>query len=188
MSDDLLIRARAGDSDAFSELIAAHERRIYSIALRICGNPDDAMDAVQEALIRLFKSLRDFKGQSSFATWAYRVVTNACLDELRRRKSRNTVSLEAMIDIGAPLPTTNEGPESEALRSERLSHIAHAMNKLPHDLKVAIVLRDVQGFSYDEIASMLDTNLGTVKSRISRGRDKLREYLSQAELFPKGKV
>ena len=181
---DLIKRARTGNGDAFEQLMAVHERRKYAVSLRMCGNREDAQDCLQEAMIRIFKALPGFKYQSAFGTWAYRITMNTCLDELRRRKSRAGVSLDALLDNGWSPSDPSEVPEDHAVRSEQRRTLEAAIASLHEDMRAAIVLRDVQGFSYEEIAKILDTNIGTIKSRISRGREKLRDdLLKNPELF-----
>lgn len=180
----LISNAVAGDSAAFSELMSLHERRMYAVALRICSNREDAQDCLQDAMLRIYRSLGSFKGQSSFSTWVYRITMNTCLDELRRRKSRNATSLDNLLDNGWSPSDGENAPEKNALASEQRRTIDRAIAALPEDMRSAVVLRDIQGFSYDEIAEMLEANIGTIKSRISRGREKLRLILREnAELF-----
>lgn len=182
--DKLISRAAAGDGAAFSELMTMHEKRMYAVALRMCANREDAQDCLQDAMLRVYRSIGGFKGQSSFSTWVYRITMNTCLDELRRRKTRSASSLDTMLE-GGWSPTDGEnGPEKQAVASEQRRVLNRAIADLPEDMRSAIVLRDVQGFSYEEIAEMLEVNIGTIKSRISRGREKLRQILREnAELF-----
>lgn len=183
--DDRLVEAALdGDARAFEELMEKHESKMYAVALRMCQNREDAQDCLQDAMLRVYKALPSFKGQSSFSTWAYRITMNTCLDELRRKKVRQASSLDQMLDLGwAPVDEMNS-TERHADNQELKRNLSRAIQTLPEEMRAAVVLRDVQGFSYDEIASMLSTNVGTVKSRISRGREKLREILSKdAELF-----
>ena len=181
---DLVKRARSGDERAFEQLMEAHESRMYAVSLRMCGNREDAQDCLQEAMLRIYKAMSSFKSQSSFATWAYRITMNTCLDELRRRKVRTSASLDAMLETGWAPSDETDTPEHHALRSEQRRALEKAITDLPDDMRAAIVLRDVQGFSYEDIARILETNAGTIKSRISRGREKLRDYLTaQPELF-----
>ena len=185
MDEERLIeRAVRGDAQAFNELMTAHERRVYAVCFRMCGNREDAQDCMQEAMIRIYRAISGFKGQSSFATWVYRVAMNTCLDELRRRKNRPNTSLDGLLDAGWSPSDTGDTPEQHTLRTEKRRKIEAYILELPADMRAAVVLRDVQGLSYDEIASALNTNVGTVKSRISRGREKLREKIVAAgELF-----
>ena len=180
----LIQRASDGDASAFNTLMGMHERRMYAVALRMCGNPEDAQDCLQEAMLRIYRAINGFKAQSSFSTWVYRVTMNTCLDELRRRKNKPNTSLDGLLDAGWSPADSRDTPEQHAVRAEARASIQRFIQELPEDMRAAIVLRDVQGLSYDAIAEALDTNVGTIKSRISRGREKLREKIqAQAELF-----
>lgn len=182
----LIELAGRGDAQAFNELMSSQERRMYAVALRMFGNREDAEDCMQDAMIRIFRAIGTFKAQSSFSTWVYRITMNTCLDELRRRKNKPSTSLDGLLDAGWSPSDGRDGPEQHAVRSEVRRQLGAFINELPEDMRAAIVLRDVQGLSYDDIALALDTNVGTVKSRISRGREKLREKIQgQSELFEK---
>ena len=186
---ELIKQAGRGDQDAFERLLSAQEGRMYAVALRMCGNREDAQDCVQEAMIRIYRAISSFKGQSSFATWVYRITMNSCLDELRRRKTRTSTSLDAMLENGFAPSDEDDTPERHSLQAEQKRMLERAIADLPEDMRAAIVLRDIQGCSYDEIAQALDTNVGTIKSRISRGRERLRGVLSrQPELFGRHSV
>ena len=176
------IRKRVGT--AFSQLMAQHESRMYAVTLRMCANREDAQDCLQDAMLRIYRAISGFKGQSAFSTWVYRITMNTCLDELRRRKSRNASSLDNMLENGWSPADEEDVPERHAIASEQRRVIDKAIAQLPEDMRAAVVLRDIQGFSYEEIADMLGANIGTVKSRISRGRERLRSILREnAELF-----
>lgn len=180
----LILRASGGDASAFNTLMEAHERRMYAVALRMCNNREDAQDCLQEAMLRIYKSIGSFKGQSSFSTWAYRITMNTCLDELRKKKNKQNTSLDSLLDVGWSPTDGRNAPEETAIQSEVRATLHHAIQELPEDMRSAIVLRDIQGLAYDEIAQALDVNVGTVKSRISRGREKLRAKLKNiGELF-----
>lgn len=182
--NQLIQRATRGDAEAFNALLGAHERRMYAVALRICGNAEDAQDCLQEAMLRIFRSIGSFKAQSSFSTWVYRITMNTCLDELRRRKSRPSASLDGLVDAGWSPVDAGESPEQHALRSEARASLEQCIRELPEDMRAVVVLRDIHGYAYDEIAEALDVNVGTVKSRISRARERLREKISsRPELF-----
>ena len=173
-----------GDMRAFELLMEKHESKMYAVALRMCKNREDAQDCLQDAMLRIYKALPSFKGQSSFSTWAYRITMNTCLDDLRRKKVRQAQSLDQMLEIGWSPVDENNSTERHFENSELKRNLSKAIQTLPEEMRAAVVLRDVQGFSYEEIASILSTNVGTVKSRISRGREKLREILSRnQELF-----
>lgn len=185
----LIERATSGDPAAFNRLMEMHEKRMYAVALRMFGNREDAQDSLQEAMLRVYRSIGGFKGQSSFGTWVYRITMNTCLDEIRRKKNKQSASLDNMLDQGwAP---TDEGasPEKRVMQQEMRKSIAQSIQELPEDMRSAIIMRDVHGYSYEEIADTLNVNVGTIKSRISRGREKLREKLSNfSELFGAGRV
>jgi len=181
--------ARSGDLEAFNELIRRYQDRLYSVAYRIMGDHDSAADAVQEALIAAFRGIRNFRG-GSFLAWLLRIVTNACYDELRRRRRRPQASLEALfvVDQGPEaeqmLPPV-EGPEFYAERRELADLIHRAIQSLPADQRAVLVLADVEGYSYEEIAEILRVPLGTVKSRLSRARMRVRDFLlAHRELLP----
>lgn len=176
-------RARDGDLDAFNALVDLHQRAVYNLCLRMLGNPQAAEDATQEAFVSAYRALRSFRG-TQFRPWLMRIAANACTDEMRRRGRRPSVSLEA------PPPGSEEpmdppdaapGPEAEALRGEQRRAIQAALLTLPRDQRLAVVLCDVQGYAYEEIAAVMSTSVGTVKSRIARGREKLRRVLGKLE-------
>ena len=185
----LIQRAAAGEAAAFNTLMGMHERRMYAVALRMCGNPEDAQDCLQEAMLRIFRSISGFKAQSSFSTWVYRITMNTCLDELRRRKNRPNTSLDGLYEEGWSPMDPGASPERRAVQRDMRRQLQIYIQELPEDMRAAIVLRDIQGYSYEEIAGMLDANVGTIKSRISRGREKLREKISaRPELFDRSDV
>ena len=183
--DNFLIKqAIRGDAYAFEQLMRRHESRMYSVAIRMCGNREDAQDCVQDAMLRIYRALDRFKGQSSFSTWVYRITMNTCLDELRRRKVRASTSLDTLLESGWSPTDETDTPERHAIDSERRRALEKAIGSLPEDMRSAIVLREMQGLSYEEISDVLSVNVGTIKSRISRGREKLREKISaRPELF-----
>ncbi|MEG0767391.1 MAG: sigma-70 family RNA polymerase sigma factor [Clostridia bacterium] len=188
--DELWIqRARKGDADAFDSLLMPYETRIYAICLRMMGNREDAMDCAQETMLRVFRSLTDYRGQSAFPTWIYRIATNICLDTLRRRKVRSTSSLDAMLEDGFTPADTAPMPEQTQEVQERRAILERGIASLPDDMRAALVLRDIQGLSYEEVSSILQINMNTVKSRINRAREKLRTLLLQTpELFDRSCV
>jgi RNA polymerase sigma-70 factor (ECF subfamily) len=182
---DCIRRAQAGDLDAFNALVDTHQRVAYNLCLRMLGNPAAAEDATQDAFLSAFRNIASFRG-GSFRPWLMRIASNACTDELRRRHRRPAISLDA------PAPGTEErldvadsaaGPENEALRSELQAVVQAALLRLPADQRMAVILCDIQGFQYEEIAEAMRTSVGTVKSRIARGREKLRRELGSRELM-----
>lgn len=185
----LLSRAQRGDPDAFERLITPYEKRVYALALRMMGNAEDARDAAQDAMVRLWRALPDYRERASLSTWIYKITTSACLDALRKRRVRAQESLEAMMEDGFA-PTSGVDEPSEALlRRARAEQVREGMQRLPDDLRAALILRDVQGERYEDVAQTLGLNVGTVKSRIHRAREKLCEFLTQSpELFGAGRV
>lgn len=180
----LIEKASGGDPSAFNRLMQQHERRMYGVALRMCANREDAQDCLQEAMLRVYRAISGFKGQSSFSTWVYRITMNTCLDELRKKKNKQNTSLDNLLDQGWAPSDGQNLPEKQAMLKETRRQINDAIQQLPEDMRAAVVLRDIHGLAYDEIANVLNANVGTIKSRISRGREKLREKLSKnTELF-----
>jgi RNA polymerase sigma-70 factor (ECF subfamily) len=185
----LIQSARKGDLDSFNTLVLTYQHQVYNLAYRIMGDQAAAEDAAQETFISAYKNLKSFRG-GSFKSWLLRIVTNACYDDLRRRKRRPAVSLDDLMNDqdgeGSFDPAADdESPEDAAQRHELVELIQLGITTLPEDQRVTLVLSDIQGLSYEEIAEITRTNLGTVKSRLSRGRTKLREYLqAHGELLP----
>ena len=180
-TDELALKkAQRGDPDAFEKLIRPYESRMYAVAMRMMKSEEDARDVCQDALIRIYRALPNFKGNSAVSTWIHRIVTNLCLDELRRR-ANVTASLESMAEVGEQLVSREESPEARSERAEMRTNLEHAIRRLPDAQRTVIVMRDIEGFSYEEIATMLSLNLNTVKSRISRARGQLRVWLEDAE-------
>ncbi len=182
MTEELVRRARQGDTEAFEALLTAHEKRVYGMALRMTGNREDAADVTQEVFLTVWRTLPSFRGESRFSSWLYRLTANACIDHLRREKRRRTVPLtreedgeEQILDIPDPAP----GPQEEAERAERRAALRRAVAQLPEDQRAALLLRESGGLSYAEIAQTLGVPEGTVKSRIARARLQLREILSR---------
>ena len=185
----LLERSKAGDVAAFEMLIEAYQKKIFNLAFRMMGNYDDANDLAQEALIRIYKSISNFKEQSSLSTWIYRITTNVCLDEIRKKKNRKVLSLDEEIhvddgDMQRQIMSDDPLPDELMEKEELRQIIGSAIDSLPEDQKLVITLRDLQGLSYDEIARVLDCPSGTVKSRINRARFALKNVLiSKRELL-----
>lgn len=180
---DHLRRALDGDLDAFNGLVDLHQRAVYNLCFRMLGSGVAAEDATQDAFLSAYRNIRAFKG-TSFRPWLMRIASNACVDELRRRGRRPAVSLDAPLpgrddplDVADPAP----GPETEALRREQQDIVQAALLRLPADQRLAVVMCDMQGFAYEEIAEAMRTSVGTVKSRIARGREKLRRELGPRE-------
>ena len=185
--ETLIARARDGDFDAFNELILTYQNLAYSIAYRTLQESESAADAVQESLIKAFRSLETFRG-GNFRAWLSRIVTNTCYDTLRSWQRKPTESLDDLpveADYSVQLIDHSESPHQHAERSELNALLESGINKLPDDQRMVVVLCDVHGFSYEEISEMTGVAMGTVKSRLSRARLKLRDILQQQpELLP----
>jgi RNA polymerase sigma-70 factor (ECF subfamily) len=183
----LIASAQKGDVRAFNQLVMLYQSMTYNLAYRILSDPDAAADATQDAFVSAFKAMRKFRG-GSFKAWILRIVTNACYDQLRVKQRRPTDSLDDLPveqDHVAHLRDPSEQPDEFVERQQLGEVIQAGIMSLPPDQRVIVVLSDVQGLSYQEIAEVADLSLGTVKSRLSRARAKLRDYLlDQGELLP----
>jgi len=186
--DELLVRkAQKGDTEAFEMLVSKYEKKIYNISFRMLSDRDEAADAAQDVFIKVFRSLKNFKGESLFSTWLYRITSNVCLDILRKRKS-NVVSFDAEFvqddgEVKFEPPSTDPGVEEEYEQSELKKLVSDAVNELPETHRAMIVMRDFEDLSYSDIARILDCPEGTIKSRISRARSALKSLLiSKREL------
>jgi RNA polymerase sigma factor (sigma-70 family) len=180
--------AQRGDVESFNELVRLFEGRVYNLCYRMLGDADSAADAAQDAFLSAFRNLRSFRG-GSFRSWILRIATNACYDVLRARKRRPSVSLDIEADDesdSSPLQIadTAESPDDFAQRRELAAAIQAGLTVLPDEQRIVLILSDIQGLAYDEIAQITNSNLGTVKSRLSRGRARLREVLKAGELLP----
>lgn len=183
----LIGRAREGELDAFNLLIDAYERPVYNLCLRMLSSVQAAEDAAQEAFISAFRSLASFRG-GSFRSWLFRIASNACYDEMRRQRARPVRSLDTPAADDRPqmdFPSDAHSLDEHVQNVELREALRDALMELPPDQRLVIVLRDVQGMDYDEIAEVTNTNLGTVKSRINRARSRLRTALqTRSELLP----
>ena len=180
---NIIEQVLAGDNDAFGQLVELYQGKVYNLALRMCGNPDDAFDLAQESFFRAWRGLAGFQQESAFSTWLFRLTSNVCLDWLRAKKRRPTVSLtsveegdeEAQIDV----PDPAKGPEELVIAAEDRAALAKAMNELPVEYREILTLRAINDLSYTEISEILKLPEGTVKSRLSRARLALRNKLLQ---------
>ncbi|MCU0316905.1 MAG: sigma-70 family RNA polymerase sigma factor [Fimbriimonadaceae bacterium] len=189
LDDAVLIRqAQGGDRAAFDNLVRKYESRAYQYAFRLTRNSDVASDIVADAFVRVFSALNNFRGQSAFGTWLYRIITNCYLDLKKKDKSRYLVSLEGQTDSGQEverqIPDVRPGPDLEAEKSAREEVVQKALDQMPEYQRAMLVMYHVEMLSYEEIAEALDLPIGTVKSRLNRARLALRELLSSdQELF-----
>ncbi|MCB8927756.1 MAG: sigma-70 family RNA polymerase sigma factor [Ardenticatenaceae bacterium] len=186
--EKLIAQAKKGDVQAYNGLVLHYQQVVYNVAYRIMGDPQSAEDAAQEAFISAYKALNKFQG-GNFKAWLLRITTNGCYDELRRRKRRPQSSLERITDDNqesfAFLRDPAIGPEKRQQQMELIEAIEDCLQGLPDDQRVTAVLCDVEGYDYNAIADMTEVSLGTVKSRVSRARSKLRDCLQGfRELLP----
>jgi RNA polymerase sigma-70 factor (ECF subfamily) len=189
--------ARRGDLDAFNWLVLRYQNRVYSLCYRMLSDPDEAADATQETFLSAYKAMPRFKGDQ-FRTWLLRIATNACLDMLRSRKRRPTQPIDSWgnpedgEESGEPLPIPDldpdVNPEASTLRAETVAAIQAGLDMLPDDQRMTLVLVDVQGLSYEEAAEVTGANLGTVKSRMNRGRARMRDFLRERGVVPSGEL
>ncbi|MCD6290612.1 MAG: sigma-70 family RNA polymerase sigma factor [Anaerolineae bacterium] len=189
MDEEAVIRAaQGGQLSAFNQLVMWYQGLAYNVAYRILGDPDAAADATQDSFLKAYRSLKSFRG-GAFKSWLLRIVTNTCYDRLRAQKRRPTSSLDDLTidpEHATQLTYEGEGPEEHMLRWELSDLIQEGIRRLPEDQRTTLVLADIEGLSYQEIAEITGVQLGTVKSRLSRGRARLRDYLlERQELLPK---
>ncbi len=190
MDEQAFIRAaQKGDTAAFNQLVRAYQVLVYRTAYRVLGDGSAAEDATQDAFISAFKHVKSYRG-GSFKAWLMRIVTNACYDQLRVKQRRPTASLDALLlDPDEPAPGLDraapDSPQDAAERQELNSAIQKGLETLPADQRITLVLVDIEGFSYEQVAESTGANVGTVKSRLSRARAHLRDFLvAQEELVP----
>lgn len=182
---ELIKRSQKGDLDSFNRLVEAYQGYIYNLTLRMLGRRDAAEDATQEAFISAYRNMGKFRG-GSFKMWLYRIASNVCHDQWRKAKKEASISLdELVLNSERSLTNGRESPEEYALRRELGQEIQKGLETLPQDQRMAVVLSDVQGLSYEEMAQVLNCPVGTVRSRLSRGRANLRDHLlKKRELLP----
>ena len=186
---ELVQRAKQGDEESFAALVEQNQGRIYNLALRMTGNPDDALELSQEAFLNAWKGLGKFQGDSSFATWLYRLTSNVCIDFLRREKRRSALSMTISLDDEeearqAELPDERFSPHVEAERRERQETLRAGLSTLSAEHRRVLILRGLGGLSYGEIAPGLGLEEGTGKSPLARARPALRNYLKkQGDFF-----
>ena len=174
---DLVQRCRYGDAEAFEEIYHRYSEMIYNLAARMSGDRDRAADLTQEVFLRAYRKLDRFKGGASFKTWLYRVALNHCRSRLRGRRWWFSPLAEEHGADGLQLMDPRDGPEEKAVQWDRRRHLSRALATLPPHFREAVVLCDLQGLEYQEIAEVLGVRIGTVRSRIARGREKLRASL-----------
>jgi RNA polymerase sigma-70 factor (ECF subfamily) len=189
---ELIQQSCVGSIDAFEQLILLYEKRVYTIAYKYMGNHEDANDMAQEALIKAYQSIGSFRGEAAFGTWLGKITANRCLDELRKRKKLQTTSLEDTLEleegsVKKELESSAVNPEEHAVQQETAAYMQMLIGELKEEYRVAIVLREMDGYSYEAIADILSCSVGTVKSRISRARQYLRERILADRMLEKCK-
>jgi RNA polymerase sigma-70 factor (ECF subfamily) len=176
-----LEKLQAGDANAFDTLITRYSNDIYSLLYRLTENEEEARDLTQDTFLSAIKSVKNFRGEANLKTWLYRIAINESRNRFRwwkRRKADVTISLdEDENPLSEKIHSTSENPEMATLRREREVLLRKALQELPENFKEVVILRDIEGLSYEEIANLLQTNVGTIKSRIARGREELRKKL-----------
>ena len=181
-------RVQKGDVNAFETLVSAYEKNVYNLALRMMGNAQDAEDMAQEAFLKAYNSLPSFRGDSKFSVWLYRIVSNVCLDQLRKKSKRPTVSLSMEDEDGEEtqldLPDTAQSPEELLEKKLTREAVRRGLAQLPEDARQILLLREIQGLSYEEIGETLGLEPGTVKSRIFRARKRLCAFLLEDGNIP----
>ena len=181
----LIQRCAAGDEDACSELVAEHQRMVYQLSLNLLGDHNEALDLSQEVFLRVFRTLHGFRGQSALRTWIYRIVVNQARNRQRwwrRRHRAQQVSLDEHISVHGELPAPGNGGSPDRILGQKqlAERIRASLDRLPFDQRTAIVLREIDGLSYEEIGFSLGIAVGTVKSRLARAREALRAHLREA--------
>lgn len=180
MNGTLIRRAQRGDADAFTELCAPYEAMVYRHCLQMLQNPADAQDAAQDAMLRAYRAMPRFRAQSGVATWLYRIAHNVCLDWLKR-PNRVGLSLDALAENGYDPADPDPTPEGRYTAESERARLREAVTRLPEELQTLLSLRYGDGLSYEELAGATGLNTGTVRSRLSRAKEKLRALLPETE-------
>ena len=170
--EGLVHRLRAGDGQAFEEMVRAYQHRVFGVALRMLSSPAEAEEVAQEVFLRVHRSVAEFRGEAKLSTWLYAIASRVCLTRLTTAERR-------MIRRGEEAPTSGDGPAGELERSELEAALHCAIAELPEDRRIVVVLRDLEGLSYEEIAQALDLELGTVRSRLHRARMDLKDKMER---------
>ena len=182
MDIEIVEKVLKGDIEAFSELIDKYEKMVYNLAYRVFNNTSDAEDITQEVFIKVYKNIYKCEGKQSIKTWIYTVAYNTCIDEIRKRKGKNNISLDMDLEgeednFSLEIASNEPTPENVLIQKEGLLEIEQAINSLNEINKSLIFLRDIKGFSYNEISEIMGLNIGTVKSRLNRARNALKNIL-----------
>jgi len=183
---DIIKKCKSGDHTAFEALINNYDKKVFNTVYRLVGNKEDALDLTQEVFIKVYRNINSFRGDSSFSTWLYRLVTNTCFDAGRKKKNEITYSLDKPIEtehgeMERELRDEGRTPDEVIIEKETQNLVHHAISLLPEEQRTMIVLRDIRGFTYKEISEILECPMGTVKSRINRGRLALKDILESSK-------
>ncbi len=183
---ELIRRAKNGEKSAFEEIISLYEKKVFSTIYYMVKNENEVEDIAQEVFIKIYKNLKNFKEESSLYTWIYRITINVCIDELKKKK--NIIYIDEKLktedgEVELQLEDESKGPDDLAADEELKRKLTECIKKLPTDQRTMIILRDIKGFTYMEIAEMTKTNLGTVKSKINRARASLKRILEEMGTF-----
>lgn len=187
MTDEELVeKVKKGDADVYEKIIQKYQSKVFGLIYNMTKNQNEIEDLAQEVFIKIYKNLGKFKGDSSLYTWIYKITVNLCLDEMKKRK--NVIYLDEKIEVddgevNGELPSEDKSQEELYEEKELQEKLHNCINKLPEKQRVMIVLRDIKGFSYEEISKITDVKLGTVKSQINRARLKLKELLDEEGTF-----
>lgn len=186
---ELVAKSLGGDTEALRTIVERYQERVYNVAFQMTGSHEDSLDLAQDSFLRVFRALSSFKGDSSLGTWIHRIAHNIVIDELRKRRRRPVVAMstdtvvitedgEHMLEWSAPM---DEAPEEQLLRAEKKREIEQALQRISPEHRSVLVMRDIEGLTYEEVAEVLGLNVGTVKSRLNRARLALREKLKVME-------
>ena len=174
---EIIEKVNKGDTSAFEALVQKYQARIYTLCRYLLKNPQDAEDAAQDTFVKAFQGLKSFRPSSTFYTWLYRIAVNTCLDFKRKSSLRSFYSSADMSEKLDMVPSKLPSPESAYAAKESIHALRAALNSISEKLRVVIVLKEIEGLPYEEIAKVLDVSVGTVKSRISRAREELRKIM-----------
>jgi RNA polymerase sigma-70 factor (ECF subfamily) len=183
----LLERCRAGDEEAFDDLVRRHQQRAFNVAFQVLRDREDAAEVAQDAFVRIYRSVENFRGDCEFTTWLHQIVVNLARNKHRwwkRRGRQSSVSLDRPVEIAdgevpMQVPASGDAPDVETVKAEFVELLSRRMEELPRKLREVLVLRNVEDLSYEQIAVVLDCSIGTVKSRIARAREALRERMRE---------
>lgn len=182
LEQTLIAKAKKKDGNAFETLVRTYEKTVYNVAYRLLPNEEDAKDMTQEVFIKIYKNIDKYNESAKFSTWVYTITYNTCIDEIRKRKNKTALSMDAKWEtsegeISIDLPDSSPSPEDVLMTKETKNEVQQAINRMNDEHKTFLIMRDIQDLSYNEIAEIASVSLGTVKSKISRARGQLKKIL-----------